>query len=69
MTLEMILVNTYMENAKAMAEKNKLLVDDEALRAQMGANARKRAEECFDRKKTYQGLVNVICTGADSFNE
>ena len=52
-------------NAKSMAEKIKLLVDDEVLRIQMGANARKCAEECFDRKQTYQKLVEVICA-ADS---
>lgn len=46
-------------NAKAMVERIKLLVDDESLRVQMGA-ARKCAEECFDRKQTYQKLIDVI---------
>lgn len=46
-------------NAKTMVERIKLLVDDEALKVQMGA-ACKCAEECFDRKRTYQKLIDVI---------
>lgn len=43
-----------------MAEKLKLLIDDEALRNLMGANARKCAEEKFDRRKTYNLLIKEI---------
>lgn len=43
-----------------LAEKIKKLVDDEELRKQMGKNARRCAEERFDRKATYVLLENLI---------
>ena len=47
-------------NAEQVAEKFKLLVEDKDLRKRMGANARRCAEEKFDRKRTYRKLVDVI---------
>ncbi len=48
-------------DAEDLAEKLKKLADNPQLRKTMGANARKCAEERFDRKKSYQQLINVIC--------
>lgn len=47
-------------DASDLAEKIKLLVDDEKLRKQMGKNARKCAEERFDRISTYKELLDSI---------
>lgn len=44
----------------ALARRLNMLVKDAALCRKMGENARRCAEECFDRKTTYQGLVNLI---------
>lgn len=43
-----------------MAECLKMLMNDVELRSKMGQNARKCAEERFDRKKTYKALVRAI---------
>lgn len=43
-----------------IAEKIELLIQDKELRTKMGANARKCAEEKFDRKNSYNALVSVI---------
>lgn len=43
-----------------LAEKIKQLVEDEKMRTQMGRNARKCAEERFDRKTTYHNIVRLI---------
>lgn len=43
-----------------LAEKIKRIASDEKLRTQMGKNARKCAEEHFDRKNTYTHLMNRI---------
>lgn len=47
-------------DADDMAEKLERLIQDESLRLQMGANARRCAEEKFDRKFTYQEILKVI---------
>ncbi len=47
-------------NPSDLAEKIKKLVFDVSLRKQMGRNARKCAEELFNRNNQYQVLVNVI---------
>lgn len=49
-------------DATDLAEKIKLLIDDEELRKEMGKNARRCAEEKFDRKKTYHILEKQILT-------
>lgn len=49
-------------DAADIAEKILLLSGDEQLRKKMGANARKCAEERFDRKNTYLELTQVICS-------
>lgn len=43
-----------------MAEKLVRLLGDSALREEMGRGARRCAEECFDRKSSYQALANAI---------
>lgn len=43
-----------------LAEKLKLLVNDNEMRLQMGANARRCAEERFDRKISYTKLTDII---------
>lgn len=48
-------------DAADMAEKIKILIDNPELRKHMGNNARKCAEEKFDRKFTYQQIANKIC--------
>ncbi len=47
-------------NFSDMAEKIKMLIDDPKLRSQMGENARRCAEEKFDRKKTYGKIAEII---------
>lgn len=47
-------------DSKDLAEKLGVLVNDESLRKQMGANARRCAEEKFDRKTTYRLLADQI---------
>lgn len=46
-----------------MAKKIEILMCDEELRKQMGANARKCAEEKFDRKNSYDALFSEILRG------
>ena len=47
-------------NSKEIAEKIILLVNDSILRTNMGGNARRCAEEKFDRKNTYYELIKDI---------
>ena len=47
-------------DADDLAEKLQILMKDGALRAEMGGNARRCAEERFDRRNTYSHLVDVI---------
>ncbi len=47
-------------DAADLAEKLEMLIGDPGLRAEMGRNARRCAEEKFDRKKTYRALAKVI---------
>ena len=46
--------------AEDLAEKLALLINDPELRREMGQNARKCAQERFDRKITYQVLTKAI---------
>ena len=43
-----------------LADKIKRLIEDSELCSQMGKNARRCAEQKFDRKRTYQAMVNII---------
>lgn len=43
-----------------LADKIQLLMENEELRLKMGKNARRCAEERFDRAKTYQKLVKAV---------
>lgn len=52
--------NSVDKDAMDLAEKLQKLVDDKRLRLEMGKNARKCAEEKFDRRRTYQKLVEAI---------
>lgn len=47
-------------NPEDLAEKLKILIEDEQLRIEMGKGARKCAEERFDRKNTYKALTFAI---------
>ncbi|OUO79396.1 hypothetical protein B5F53_07890 [Blautia sp. An249] len=47
-------------DAADLSEKILLLANDSVMRKKMGENARRCAEECFDRKKTYQQLRKAI---------
>lgn len=47
-------------DAADMAEKLKKLMNDPSLRKEMGKNARRCAEERFDRRTTYQNILNII---------
>lgn len=47
-------------DAVDMAGKIKLLIDNKQLRIKMGRNARRCAEEKFDRKNTYKKIVDLI---------
>ena len=47
-------------DAKNVAECIERLVNDKNLRKQMGKNARRCAEELFDRGRTYSDLISVI---------
>lgn len=47
-------------DAKDMAEKLAKLIDNKELRIQMGKNARRCAEEKFDRRYSYQEIVRAI---------
>lgn len=52
-------------DAEDLAEKINILVQDKQLRTEMGANARKCAEEKFNRTHIYQILTKVITTGCE----
>lgn len=52
--------NSVGKDATDLAEKIRILMDDRALRIEMGKNARRCAEEKFDRRITYKRLVDVI---------
>lgn len=52
--------NCVNNNANDMAEKLEKLIRDEALRVEMGKNARRCAEERFDRKNSYGEIIDCI---------
>lgn len=52
-------------NSIDVANTIKLLADDRELRMKMGANARRCAEERFDRKRSYAKLVKCITNKGD----
>lgn len=47
-------------NAEDLAEKLQVLIRDKNLRIEMGRNARRCAEEKFDRRYSYKELVHTI---------
>ncbi len=47
-------------NAESLAEKMQILIEDEQLRLEMGRNARRCAEEKFDRRNSYRELIKAI---------
>lgn len=48
------------EDVTSLARAIQKIADDEGLRAIMGENSRKLAEEKFDRTKTYKEIISVI---------
>lgn len=52
--------NCVQQGPEALAEKISLLMNDAELRRQMGANARRCAEEKFNRINTYPAIVKLI---------
>ena len=52
--------NCNTNDPRDLAKKIILLMENEQFRSKMGANARKCAEEKFDRKKTYINITDVI---------
>ena len=53
-------INCDVESAEHVAAGLKRLIEDAQLRAQMGANSRRMAEERFDRRNTYRQIVSAI---------
>jgi glycosyltransferase involved in cell wall biosynthesis len=53
-------LNCENNNAAELAEKLLMLYNDEVLRKVMGQNSRKLAEEKFDRRQSYQKIIEVI---------
>lgn len=53
-------INCENGNPYSIANAIALLMSDRKLRLDMGANARRCAEEKFDRKTSYQALQGVI---------
>lgn len=53
-------------NAEDLADKFERLIKDQTLRERMGANARRCAEEKFDRKNSYSALLTEILGGGYS---
>lgn len=53
-------------NAGDLAEKIEMLVNDKELRKEMGKNARRCAEERFDRRKSYQEILKRITGGREA---
>ena len=47
-------------DAKGLADRLQLLIENKKLRLMMGKNARKCAEEKFDRKNSYKELIDCI---------
>lgn len=47
-------------NSKDLAEKIKILYENSELRQELGKNNRKLAEERFDRKNTYQQIIDLV---------
>ncbi len=47
-------------DAEGLAVKIQLLIEDEKLRLEMGKNARRCAEEKFDRAYSYQEIISII---------
>ena len=54
------------EDPMDLADKLAILLADEQLRKKMGANARKCAEEKFDRKNTYKKIYEIIEDSSES---
>lgn len=54
------------ENTESLVDALDKLLDQPELRKEMGRNARKLAEEKFDREKTYREIIDCIYDCADS---
>lgn len=47
---------------RTMADALEQLMDDEALRKEMGENSRRLAEDRFDRDKSYEKIADFVRT-------
>lgn len=59
--------NCLNNDSEDLADKIKRLIDDKDLRKEMGANARKCAEELFDRATTYKILEDHVLTNRGGY--
>ena len=55
-------INCGVESAEDVARALEMLIEDEALRFEMGRSSRKLGEEKFDRKRSYIELIKLIET-------
>ena len=58
--------NCQNNNAEDLANKLKILIEDKNKAIEMGKNARKCAEEKFDRNNTYQDLKKIILNSVEN---
>jgi glycosyltransferase involved in cell wall biosynthesis len=63
---ENIGVNVQAEDAEVLADAIELLFNNPKRRKEMGSNARRLAEKCFDRALSYQKIVALIAQQTDS---
>lgn len=57
-------INALNNNPIDLANKIEILINNKELRTEMGNNNRKLAEEKFNRKTTYQKIINIIEKGS-----
>lgn len=55
-------INCENGNAADLCKKMEILIEDTDLRKEMGRNARRCAEEKFDRKISYTEIIELICS-------
>ena len=53
-------INCDVESAEQVADAIQELIENPDKRKRMAANSRRMAEECFDRRNTYQQIVKAI---------
>lgn len=58
-------INCVNGDSRSIAEAMKYLIENKDSRVRMGENARRCAEECFDREKSYAELVSLFYNDCD----